>query len=173
MVHDPYEVHPRKPRSSKRQYTRVAIELRLWEKLEKDLPDDVCWPFRGARTARGYGKLGEDGRTLLAHRVMYAWAHHPIGRNDVVMHTCDNPACCNPAHLTVGSLSDNTQDMIAKGRHFTPWRGENAKHSKLTEDDVRAIRASPLGYRRLAKQYGVNRCTIGTIKRGQTWRHVT
>lgn len=155
-----------------RQYKRTAVELRLWTKIDTSAGDDKCWPFLGAKTKRGYGKVGEDGYTRLAHRLMFAWAHRPIDESVIVMHKCDNPSCCNPEHLSAGSLSDNTQDMISKGRHFTPWRGEAAPQSKLTEEQVREIRDSPLGYRRLARAYGVNRCTIGAIKRGTTWRHV-
>lgn len=172
MIHDPYSVNPRKPLTNKQRYVRGPLEVRLWAKIDTRRTDDECWPFIGAKTRRGYGKLGHEGRTLLAHRLMFAWAKHPIDKDVVVMHACDNPSCCNPAHLSVGSLSDNTQDMIAKGRHFTPWRGESAKHSKLSEDDVRAIRASPLGSRRLSKLYPVSRSAIAAIKRGSTWRHV-
>jgi hypothetical protein len=170
MTHDPYAVEPRKPLTSK----HGDVVFRLWPKVSV-ADDDACWPFVGARTTRGYGKIsagGKEGKTLLAHRVMFAWCHGPIALTDVILHRCDNPSCCNPDHLKKGTLSDNTQDMIAKGRHFTPWRGENAKHARLTESDVKAIRSSPLGYRRLAKQYGVDRNTIGAIRRGTTWRHV-
>ena len=176
-MHDPYRVEPRKPLTPKQRakYVRGSVADRLWAKVRRG-PDDECWPFMGATTARGYGKIssgGKNAKTLLAHRVAFAVSHGRLADNECVLHTCDNPNCCNPGHLTRGTLSDNTQDMIAKGRHFTPWRGGSAHHAKLTEQDVVEIRASLLGYRRLAKLYGVNRCTIGAIKRGETWRHVT
>jgi hypothetical protein len=163
MTHDPYRVEPRKPRQD--------VVFRLWPKIDSG-NESECWPFNGAKTSRGYGKIREDGKTLLAHRVMYAWAYGPIAPTDIILHNCDNPNCCNPAHLRRGTLSDNTQDMIAKGRHFTPWRGEAAKHSKLTEDAVKAIRASPLGYRKLSKQLGVSRSAIRSVRLGLTWRCV-
>lgn len=172
MVYDPYAVEPRKPLTAKQK--REDVVFRLWPKVAV-ADDDDCWPFKGAKTARGYGKIGSGGhkgKTLLAHRVMFAWCHGPITSDDVILHRCDNPTCCNPDHLRRGTLSDNTQDMLAKGRHFTPWRGEQAAHSKLAETDVREIRASPLGYRRLAKQYGVSIGAIRAIRRGKTWKHV-
>lgn len=76
-----------------------------------------CWPYRGAINNKGYGRFSTwvpIRRRLLAHRVQYflTWGHLP----PVVMHTCDNPICCNPRHLVGGTQADNIRDMRSKGR---------------------------------------------------------
>lgn len=80
----------------------------------------ACWPWTGLRS-KGYGrfKVGDKNR-YFAHRVAWELANGPIRRDLgelVVMHTCDNPPCCNPAHLRLGTDADNQADMRAKGRH--------------------------------------------------------
>jgi hypothetical protein len=99
----------------------------------------------------------------------------------VVCHRCDNPPCVNPAHLFVGSQSDNMRDAVSKGRQkFTKVpasakpRGERHGSAKLTADDVRAIRAaSPREKQRdLAARFGVAQRAVWSILKGRTWKHV-
>lgn len=79
---------------------------------------DGCWEFNGARSA-GYGRLWLNGRMRTAHRTAYeAWVG-PVSDKQVVMHSCDNPPCINPAHLRAGTQADNLADMTAKGRRGT------------------------------------------------------
>jgi len=92
-----------------------------------------------------------------------------------VCHRCDNPPCCNPSHLFLGTAADNIHDMHAKGRaRSNPPRGEVHVRAKLTEAKVRAIRADstrPLAD--LAAEHGVNYRTISAVRSGLIWRHVT
>ena len=95
----------------------------------------------------------------------------------IVRHTCDVPACVNPAHLILGTLRDNSQDMIRKNRQ-RGWFGAGEKHpmSKLTASDVVAIlgyyAAGRFGYKQLSKMFGVSPTTIQHIISGDTWKHV-
>jgi|GEM_PF-2714749 len=82
-----------------------------------------CWEWRRGRTTYGYGVLTftMDGiqRRGMAHRAAWAFANgcpYPQGRI-FICHKCDNPPCCNPAHLFAGSASDNMRDCVAKNRH--------------------------------------------------------
>ncbi len=88
---------------------------------------DACWPYRGARDHHGYGRLAEGrtskGKRRFAHRWAYELANGPLvdhlAHTDdeiLIMHTCDNPPCCNPKHLRAGTDRDNIHDMLAKGR---------------------------------------------------------
>jgi len=77
---------------------------------------DGCWIFQGARSTDGYGQVRHDGRTERVHRLAWEAANGPIPADMRVCHSCDVPACCNPAHLFLGTQQDNVTDMIEKGR---------------------------------------------------------
>lgn len=133
---------------------------------------DACWPWLGGSGNNGYGVLRYAGRLWLAHRLAYTLTHGTPPRFHVC-HTCDNPACCNPAHLFDGTDRDNVHDALAKGRMA---RGERSGPARLTEEQVREIRRTyvpgEMSYAALARRYGVAMVTIHHIVVGNTWRHV-
>jgi hypothetical protein len=94
----------------------------FWSRVEWSEDIDACWPWRGARSPNGYGTLGrrspKHGKwtSVGAHRVAYelVWGAPPEGA--VIMHMCDNPACCNPNHLRAGTGRDNSIDCREKRR---------------------------------------------------------
>jgi hypothetical protein len=113
----------------------------------------------------------------MAHRVAYTLCYGPIPNGLQVCHRCDNPPCCNPYHLFLGTIADNMADKKRKGRARAGWiSGERHWASKLTEDDVRAIRAAltdgTVTMVTLAAQYGVSAPTIFSIKHRRHWRHI-
>jgi hypothetical protein len=90
----------------------------------------------------------------------------------LVCHTCDNPPCCNPVHLFEGSPADNSHDRDAKGRQ---QRGERHSRARLTEADIRAIRAAyaeGASQQAIASRYGVTQVNISAIVRRKAWAHV-
>jgi len=90
----------------------------------------------------------------------------------VVMHTCDNPPCCNPAHLRIGTTADNVRDKWAKGRGgVNRTRGEDRPGAKLRESDVRDIRAllGAVPQTEIARRFGVGKSTVGAIATGDSW----
>jgi len=145
-----------------------------------------CWNWTGKPNCNGYGRIAgeingkryaEKERTVLAHRA--SWIIHngeiPSGNGahgTVVMHTCDNRLCVNPAHLRLGSQNDNVQDMLSKGRKVTnqPRGVANSRAVIKTAEDVALIRASSLGSGELARQFDVNRWTIKAIRSGRSYR---
>ena len=81
---------------------------------------DECWEWKGARVKGGYGNRGiGGGRSALTHRLAYEWVYGPIPAGMHVLHRCDNPPCCNPAHLFLGTERDNALDKCRKGRHHS------------------------------------------------------
>ena len=124
----------------------------------------------GGKNDRGYGQFKVGGKAVGAHRFSYELN---IGPTDgmCVCHSCDNPACVNPAHLWLGTKSDNNQDMYAKGRGDKALGMANAS-AKLTDDDVRKIRGDLRKYSDIAEDYGVTPLTIGNIRRGVYWKHI-
>lgn len=115
-----------------------------------------CWPWLKTKMGRGYGSLRVKGANPTgAHRV--SWAIHNgrwPKRREVVMHSCDNPICVNPNHLSVGSQSDNIQDCVRKGRH-KPYRKPKAAKCKngheYTEETTEFVMSRGLKVRRCKK----------------------
>jgi hypothetical protein len=148
---------------------RQTTELdRFWAKIQRGAPTE-CWPWITPTTVREYGVTSWRGRQRLAHRIAMALTDGLWDSRLEVCHTCDNPSCCNPAHLWRGTHRDNMVDMQRKGRS-TP--GEDNHRSRVTNEIVRAIRKSTADYDMLAKQYGVCRGTIYSIQKRLTWKHL-
>lgn len=145
------------------------LDERFWAKVDKREPDE-CWEWQGARQISGYGYLHAGAqagkRWELAHRL--AWFLHageePID-DLVVCHRCDNPPCCNPAHLFLGTRADNNRDRVSKGR----------SHSKLTEVDVREVRhlhAEGVSAVDIAADFGISFQTVHAIVSRNSWAHI-
>ena len=91
-------------------------EARFWSKVEiKD--SSTCWLWSGSRKRNGYGNVTVSRLTLSANRVAYFISTNIDPLDNQVCHSCDNPPCCNPAHLFLGTHKDNARDMVQKGRH--------------------------------------------------------
>lgn len=153
--------------------TRGASNIapRFWAKVSVRKRDE-CWPWAGARRPRGYGNVNHGGSTKLAHRLAWELTHGPIPDGMVVCHRCDNPPCCNPAHLFLGTTQDNVDDARVKGR--LP-RGERVWAAKLTVDAVREIRrlaTAGVTRKALAVRFGVTRNHIDRLVTRKQWRHV-
>lgn len=146
------------------------VNVRFWSKVAK-AADDGCWLWVGCANPQGYGQFHLNGRTRLAHQVSLEIAGRPRPTGAITLHSCDTPACVNPKHLTWGSPAENARDRDEKGR-TNPALGERRGAAKLTEHQVREIRASPLSKRKLAAFYRVSDSVIWKIKQGLAWTHV-
>lgn len=97
--------------------TVVPLEDRLWKKVVKT---ETCWLFKGRRNAKGYGRLainqGKGGPEIYAHRLSWQLHGGELPEGKQLCHRCDTPNCVNPAHLYVGTMSDNMRDKITRGR---------------------------------------------------------
>jgi hypothetical protein len=109
-------------------------------------------------------------KQLHVHRVMYALVNGPIPPGKMVRHSCDNPPCCNPEHLLLGTAKDNAQDALSRGRFSL---GSKNGTSKLTEDQVKDIWRDPRPQTHIAPDYGVSHDCIWRIKHRKNWKHVT
>lgn len=124
----------------------LHVTIPLAERFAKYLPesraDDECWEWTGACDYHGYGRLnlGRHGQGIgKAHRISYEIHVAPIPKGMIVLHRCDNPPCVNPSHLRLGTMSDNTQDMLVKRRGVAPTGAANGK-TTVPDDVVREIR---------------------------------
>ena len=153
----------------------------FWANVQVGGPDE-CWPWlRGSVNKYGHGSLLVNGARKLAHRHAYELTKGPIPEGLFVCHSCDNPPCCNPAHLWVGTNIENAHDRDKKGRTYRPTReelvnlGEKHGGSKLTTADVLAIRQrAEDGETRtsLAIRFNVSRGAIQHIVNRRKWRHI-
>jgi hypothetical protein len=134
-----------------------------------------CVEWQGAKIPDGYGVMRFLGKHILAHRFSFLLHGGEIPEGKYLCHRCDNPACVNPAHLFVGTQTDNMQDAMKKGRHRPPPLGENHHRAKLTEEKVRLIRkmrAEGVSQQKIAEFIGTPQTNISAILRGRTWKEV-
>ncbi|WP_026144095.1 HNH endonuclease [Xanthomonas sp. SHU 199] len=147
-----------------------------WDRVDRRGEDD-CWPWIGRLNSWGYGACQLNGRTVNASRAAYLSAHGEIAEGLVVCHRCDNPACCNPAHLFAATQAENIIDCKRKGR----WRNRSGPThprpgAKLTPDLVRIARqlyVSGVSQSEIGRLWGVHSSTISRAVRGERWGQFT
>jgi HNH endonuclease len=141
-------------------------------------PNSGCWLWIGQAAGRDYGELilrkekiaGKWRKVRIkAHRLAWKLFRGPIPSDLKVLHHCDIGFCVNPDHLFLGTNKDNTADMVAKKRHY---HGEGHHMGKLTEAQVREIRASSDSLAEAAARYGIAFQTVSEIRLRKIWKHV-
>lgn len=137
----------------------------FWARVDIRGPDE-CWPWK--QSDGDYGFCAFEGKPRAVHKVAFRLTHGywpPYLR-----HSCDNPPCCNPAHLLEGTHRDNMDDMVERRRRA---RGEASPQAKLTEADVRAIRVDSRSTREIAKAYSLTSSShVSRIRSRKNWKHV-
>lgn len=139
---------------------------RLMAKVDKVSSPIGCWIFLGFKNSKGYGQIGNGARGTgisLAHRLSFHLHNGEIPRGLFVLHRCDTPACCNPAHLFLGTNKDNCDDRDAKNR---VRHGEAHPRARLSEVDIASIRAMAEEgalQREIAEKYQVSSSYISQI----------
>lgn len=146
----------------KRKTTDASI--RVWRHVRKT---ETCWLWTGSLHPKGYGGFNiGNHKSVRAHRFIYELLVGKIPVGMLLMHSCDNPSCVNPKHLSIGTDADNRLDSCLKGR---------AAHSSLDAEQVKEIRKlRKEGYllRELSDLFGVTLENIHYIIRGKIWTHV-
>ena len=150
----------------------------FWAKVNKHGPVvrkelGPCWLWTGGTDKNGYGNVKANGVSQRAHRYAFflVFGHFPFPCG---LHECDNPPCCNPAHIFEGTVSDNNKDAARKGRSNWP-KGTERAWAKLTEEKVCSIRkrvAAGEVQRTLAKEYGVCPAIICEVVSRKRWSHI-
>lgn len=125
--------------------------------------DNGCWEFTGAKLTTGYGSIRIRGEHHLVHRLVFEQTNGPIPDGMFVCHSCDNPSCCNPSHLWLGSAADNNWDKVSKGRAPKP-------NAKLTQKQVADIRSSDKSCTELAKNLQVSVATVSMVRNHRIWK---
>ena len=128
---------------------------------------DECWPWQGYIESGRYGRFQIGKKRYFAHRAIYNIFHpgeitleapKDLSGGGFILHSCDNPICCNPNHMRVGTMAENSKDMINRGRKWI-WKSTDAPHSKLSESDVHDIRwlvRMGITQKKLCTEYGLS-----------------
>jgi len=152
---------------------RYPISFRFWRHVDKT---NGCWLWTASLDGKGYGQFGIEKRSHRAHRVAWELTFGAVPAGLCVLHHCDNPRCVNPAHLFLGSMKDNTRDMLSKQRDgHGRMPGARNPNAKLTDDDVRTIRRrreEGQKLREIAADYGITEANVSYIFKRKGWKHV-
>jgi hypothetical protein len=143
----------------------------FWAKVDKAGPNG-CWLWTGTKVRLGYGQFRMRNKRWQTHRLAYVLTYGPVPADKFVCHKCDNPTCCNPDHMFVGTPADNMIDKMNKGR--AP-HGELNKMSRYTTAQVLEIRrlaAAGISERKIREVLGIGRGSVAQIIAGNTWRHL-
>jgi hypothetical protein len=150
------------------------VKKRFWSKVRIGA-DNECWPWIGAKGSGGYGSISLHGKHKNAHRVAYELTYGSIDQSKDCCHSCDNPPCCNPKHLFMGTAADNMNDCLRKGRR-RPMTGERNPMFKMNTAAVISIRervrTGQAKMAELAREYGVDHECIRMIVHRISWKHI-
>jgi hypothetical protein len=167
-------------------YTPEEVE-RFWSYVDTSGGDDACWLWLRKTDKDGYGHFTPSAVDRLyglprwpAHRFAHFITSGVYPDRLLVCHSCDNPPCCNPAHLFIGTNQDNVDDMMSKGRKSTgaAWNpiGETNPKAKLTDADVIAMRRrwndGGVSKSQLGREYGVSSTMASWVILGRFWKHL-
>lgn len=151
---------------------------KFWEKvdktpglgLSKEYPD--CWEWRGLLDTNGYGVFQSKGKNYSTHKILYLLYKGEFLNSFYLCHNCDNPPCCKPDHLFLGTQADNMNDMVSKDRQP---KGENKSLAKLTDKNVILIKkmlGDGISQTHIAKLFQVHQSRVSKIACGKAWRHI-
>lgn len=159
-----------------------TVAMRHESKTDRSGGPEACWPWLGTHNDRGYGTIsaGTSSRqvTLKAHRVAWVIEHGEITDDLTIDHLCFTVDCQNVRHMELVPIVENVRRArpIRSVRH-NYRRGEKVHGARLTEEDVRYIRANykfrQITQKDLAARFGVSETTVQYVLLGLSWSHVT
>lgn len=148
----------------------AIIKMPTKKEIQYRITDAGCWECTSHSTSNGYPVHTVSRRLIYLHRETYEQIYGTIPHGMVVRHKCDNRLCINPHHLELGTVADNVNDRVLRGRSAS---GERNGSHKLTADQASEIKHNKTTATRfLAAKYGVSKATIREIRRGENWKHI-
>ena len=161
-------------------YTKID-EIRFWSNV-RVTNRKSCWYWQKNHSHPfGYGCFRINGQTYSAHRL--ALIFYSGEKDGFVLHSCDNPLCCNPLHLRWGTANVNTHDAMKRGRHVKPPVGHNppvrygednnlSKINYVIATKIREKYREGQSVRDISKEFNLSISTIYQIINLKTWKHV-
>lgn len=162
------------------QSKRLARNItRFWSKVDCRGPDE-CWVWLNATDGCGYGVFWANGRNNQAHRFSKEMrlgrqlkaSRQLTGKDELVLHTCDNPACVNPKHLYIGTQARNIRDRDERGRTSVGASRPASKLSPRRVRKIRRLRRKGMTLTRLADKFHLHVSTVWAIVKRKAWKHV-
>ena len=149
------------------------IIARFWGHVDRGAAGD-CWLWRDHADKDGYGRFIYQVNGVRHHHPATHLALHLDGKVrppdwPFALHSCDNPPCVNPAHLSWGT---NAENMVHRSVRDRLARGERHGMTRLQENDIHRIRADSRSSPKVARDFGVSESTVQKIRRGECWQHV-
>lgn len=153
---------------------------RFWSNVAITANIEKCWVWNMSGDRRGYGTMiiqeNKKDKSLRAHRLAYFIYYGIDPYPFLILHKCDNPSCCNPHHLTLGTTKENTLDMMKKGRGTKQFEdGEKHPNAKLTVEIVQKLKeayASGVTQRQLSIDYSINQSAVSRAINGKRWKSI-
>lgn len=150
---------------------------KFWNRVKIGEPDE-CWPWTGEidSSRGGYGRFWVSGGRTDAHRHAWELANQaciiPGRKTNAVAHNCDNPPCCNPTHLSLGSHSDNQHDKVRKGRQLKGSQIAGSKLTPKTVERIRLLRSIGLMPREIAPLFNISARHVRKLVSKFAWKHL-
>jgi hypothetical protein len=145
-----------KPKRTSEEWFKVRSQ-RFWASVDMTNKDG-CWEWKKFRDPIGYGrcKISElkSNAGGYAHRTAWVLTNGSIPEGLCVCHSCDNPACCNPAHLWLGTMTENIKDRDKKHR--------NRQIPESKKQDILREYNNGMSQAKIARIYGI---CVGTVHR--------
>lgn len=140
----------------------------FWSRVAVGAPAH-CWPWKLSLNGDGYGQTKVGDRYWTASRLAFELANGPVPQHFLVCHRCDNPSCCNPAHLYAGTKGDNERDKFKRGRTHKGMANPGRKLTQDQVDNIRRLFAQGETNIAIGKMMGVHHSTISKIRTGASW----
>ena len=168
MTQEPRGIHRRT-----RFELTTSLKARFDRMVDRRGPGE-CWNWTGC-IRNGYGAIKHEGRLLGTHVVAFVASGGAIADGELVVHSCDNKTCCNPAHLSSGTAARNVREMYSR-RAVNRTHGQLHPNSVLTDKVVKDILSLRIvrgwGYRRIAKIIKATETAIDNVLRRRNWKHI-
>lgn len=151
----------------------TSFEERVLGRIDRSKGDQACHPWTGPinKTRNGYGQCYYDGKSWRAHIAAWFVINGEMPKS-MLMHSCNNPICCNIKHLSEGSAQKNMAQMVEDGRSMFGSKHHLARYTEVQVKEMRRLFSEGLGRADILKIYGGHKPTINHILAGRTWKYI-